>query len=294
MIQARNQSGRVALIGYQHVYLPSCRWAKELILGGRIGAPRRVTIHGFWPRPSEYYARNSWAGKWRSEGGWILDSVLGNAFAHYPNLALWLTGPDLKTSNRVTAFQAELYRAYPIQTFDTCAIRASTAAGIEFLLCFTHACAEERDPVLVVEGRQGAIRFTLPDLCEFMRDGQVIERRSHGQAQQRVWMFEEWFGRMEDGRENLGCEIENALETTRLISAVSQGASIHPLPSSLIRHFVNPRGQDQWAMEGIEEVLERCVRDFKLPSELGGMAWATPPEGMGMDGFEEFAGPKDG
>ena len=89
MKQVEAETGKFCAIGYQHIYLPNVRQAKELILSGGIGKLKSIRVKGLWPRDEKYYNRNNWAGTIRANGEWVLDSPFNNALSHYLNLGLF-------------------------------------------------------------------------------------------------------------------------------------------------------------------------------------------------------------
>lgn len=75
-----------ALIAFQFLYAPETQKLKQLILSGKYGRIRSISVRGAVKRDDAYYGRNKWAGKiCGSNGKMIYDSPLSNAFAHYLN-----------------------------------------------------------------------------------------------------------------------------------------------------------------------------------------------------------------
>lgn len=95
---------------------------------------------------------------------WLLDSVASNAAAHYLHNILFLTGNEMEISADPIKIEAEVYRANPIEMFDTCALRIRTADDAELLFYAAHAVPkkQERVPEFIIEGEQGTV--TLPHL----------------------------------------------------------------------------------------------------------------------------------
>src|SRR5690606_17750573 len=132
---------------------------KRRLLEGAIGRIERVSVLGCWPRPTTYYGRNAWAGRARVESDWILDSRVNNAMAHIVNLAAFLAGPEMDRSIEPERLEAELYRAYPIENFDTASLRVEAAGGVSLLVLMTHACSRTIDPTIVLHGTSGCCRL---------------------------------------------------------------------------------------------------------------------------------------
>ena len=96
---------------------------------------------------------------------WILDSIANNAAAHFLHNMFYVLGGGLNRSAVLRQVTAELYRANAIENFDTAAIRAVTAGGVETLFLATHATGSTLGPNLCYEFE----RATIP--CESASPG---------------------------------------------------------------------------------------------------------------------------
>ena len=157
MIAARDEANLPVIIGYQHLADPAILATKRRLLGGELGEIRSARVVGCWPRPRSYYSRNDWAGRLGVDQRWVLDSPLSNAMSHYLQLAMYLLGPDEYDTAEAAQVQAELYRANPIENFDTCSVRIHTEQGIDLLVLLTHASCEIMDPTIEILGEKGSV-----------------------------------------------------------------------------------------------------------------------------------------
>ena len=155
MIADRDRAGLPVAVAFQTMYDDATWQAKRLLLEGAVGHVRRASVVGCWPRGASYYARNRWAGRLRDGDAWVLDSPANNAMAHFLNLALFLLGPTADAPAAPALVEAELYRANPIETYDTCTLRVTLLGGAALLVAMTHACAGTVDPVVTIEGGRG-------------------------------------------------------------------------------------------------------------------------------------------
>ena len=161
IINASDETGRFAIVGYQHICQPGILRIKHAISSGSLGKIKSVKAIGLWPRPHSYYARNSWAGRLKSNGGWILDSPANNALAHYLNIVLFFGGSSERETAEITWSQAALYRARnDIETFDTAFIKMKTRDGADLFFATSHAPEAQLDPIVEVEGEAGFARWT--------------------------------------------------------------------------------------------------------------------------------------
>jgi len=287
MIAARDAANRAVHVGFQDTYGPTTRWVKQQALAGAIGKIRRVTVSALWPRADSYYARNTWAGKIQRDGKWVLDSPANNALCHQLNLAMYLTGPTADESNSPTAVEAELYRGRPaIENYDTCFIRCQTTGGTEAMILLTHATSEHRQPVVELVGDNGTLRRSINGTAELEREGKTVANaKDEGRASHRV-MTNNFVDRVTGIVPRSMCEIENAIEPTRIVCAASEAAPVRAIDPA----HLEPTGDDTvYAIRDIKEVFDRCLAEFALPSELG-VVWATPGGRLATEDYNHFTG----
>ncbi|MGB7158866.1 MAG: Gfo/Idh/MocA family oxidoreductase, partial [Tepidisphaeraceae bacterium] len=175
MLEARDRFDRLVAIGYQWSFSPAIQKLKGDILAGVFGRAKRLRTIVLWPRDEAYYGRNRWAGAKRdAHGNWVWDSPVNNACAHYLHNMLYMTGPRVDRSAAPATVVAELYRAHPIENYDTGALRITTADGVELLFIVSHATAERVDPTFSYEFERGTIEFAgIPD-------GRIVARMADG------------------------------------------------------------------------------------------------------------------
>src|SRR4051812_59806 len=119
MIAARDRANLSVVIGFQDIYQPAVAKLKHRLISGELGQATSATVIGCWPRSERYFGRNDWAGRFKRDGRWVMDSPATNALAHFINLAMFLLGDTTSTSASATHMAAELYRANRIENFDT-------------------------------------------------------------------------------------------------------------------------------------------------------------------------------
>lgn len=273
MIEARDQAGKLAVIGYQWSYSSCIRALKTDILNGLLGRPRRLSTMVLWPRDDRYYARNNWAGARQSaNGAWVLDSPANNACAHYLHNMLFVLGERMETSVAPDTLQAELYRANDISNYDTVAFRIMTHAGTEILFYATHACNKLRGPEFIYEFEQGVVTFE--------RGGQVTARLNDGtvktygapDADGVYAKFWETVAAVR-GQAQVICGIETAMMQTKCINAAHISCpEIVEFPRDLIYKKGIPGAQTK-VMTGLTEVLEAAYTAKLLPHEIGKASW---------------------
>ncbi|KPL07499.1 hypothetical protein AMJ86_04380, partial [bacterium SM23_57] len=160
LINARDASGKGVMIGYQWSYSQAIQALKMDIMSGLFGKPIRLRTLCFWPRDDIYYSRNDWAGRIKSDDGvWILDSPVNNAMAHFLHNLFYILGPETHLSAIPQEVTAELYRAVPIENYDTAACRIVTSDGTELLFYGSHVTAINKDPMFRFEFEDAVITF---------------------------------------------------------------------------------------------------------------------------------------
>jgi predicted dehydrogenase len=300
MIAAQRESGLPVAIGYQDIYHPATLALKRWILDGRIGRPIGATLHACWPRGDEYYNRNAWAGALRREGAWVLDSPANNAQAHYLNLALFLLGNSEADAAEPVSVEAELYRARPIENFDTVSMRIRLMPDERpLVVLLTHACARTVHPRITIRGTSGTLDIRLFDRAEVRSSaGDVIETiplRNDNGGVQVARSFARWMR---------GEAIDGAIATLAVsrphavvVSGASEASPVHDVPAEFVDHAAAADGHENGpavnAIRGIEEIFERCAADNRLLSESP-MAppWAKGAGRKDLRGYRHFAGPR--
>lgn len=130
-------------VGFNFIGDPFRRDLKQRILAGEFGKLESASLHAVWPRSTDYYERNEWAGSLTFGARWVLDSCIGNALAHYVENVLWLCGgPEIDQVASVSQVHAGLYRRHQITSFDTVLANCLIGDGIEFRIAATHTGEE--------------------------------------------------------------------------------------------------------------------------------------------------------
>jgi hypothetical protein len=117
----------------------------------------RVGGVGAWSRPLGYWQRSPWAGHRSLDGRPVVDGVATNPLAHAVATALALV--DARTTDDVARVDVDLYRANAIESDDTSVVRVRTTDGREITCALTLCAAEQREPVLHVEGTTGSADY---------------------------------------------------------------------------------------------------------------------------------------
>jgi predicted dehydrogenase len=275
MIEAEKGSGRRAAVGYQWSFSPAVQDLKRDIMSGRFGRAKRLKCLYLWSRDDAYYKRNAWAGRKRDDAGaWILDGPAQNAMAHDLHNMFYVLGKEPGSSARPVEVEAELYRAHPIENYDTAAMRAKTADGVEILLYVTHATRAEMGPVCSYEFERGIVR------CSSRTSGFRAEfgdgtRKDYGvpddAPMNKLW---DTIRGVRTG-EAPACGLEAASSQTLCVNGMQDSMpEIRDFPGAMRRAEESPGGSRTVWVEGLDEALAASFEANALPCELG-LAWSA-------------------
>lgn len=263
--------GLFVMSGYQWSHSNAILSLKKDILAGKFGAPVSMKTIILWPRRQSYFKRGSgWAGtKYASDGTPVFDSVANNAAAHYLHNMLYLLGDKLDTAATPDSVDAELFRANPIENFDTSLIRANFGGGVSALFIASHAIAKNVNPRFEYAFENGTVYYD-QDGC-----GSVIRAKMNsGETIEYGDPFEHDANKVDIAVNNasvdksewfLPCTAETASVHTRCICAL-ENCGIVSFPDSMINILDKERDPLRTAA-GLDELLEKCYADGKLITE---------------------------
>lgn len=277
-------SGRVAAVGYQYLHAPEVQALKQRLLAGEIGAVRNIAVHAAWPRSHSYYARNNWAGRLHTADGWVLDSPVANAMAHFFMLMLFLAGETPAEGARVTELTAELYRAQAIESFDTAVLSLRTENGCQLSFHGTHSSREVARPILVVTGEHGRAEWVQDRHATLTGGAGEWRQAAEPEAATRVRMLRDVLARVQ-GRPAFICTPEFATEQVRCIDALHEFVPIAGVPAASRGQCVVD-GEIFTYIEGLDESLRTAFAQ-RTGLHAAGVPWAVPPVSVPM---RDYAG----
>ena len=220
-------------------------------------------ILALWPRAPAYYARNSWAGVLHQAGRPVFDSPFNNALAHQIMNMLYLASTELDQAAYAAAVEAELYRAYDIESFDTGCLRATTRDGVEIFFVASHACSVNVDPMMRLEADGASAEFRLDQGASItFADGRE-ERIEWGDF--RLDMFDNVLAAVTGAIPAPVCTLEVARTHVACIEALHRAASIVDVPAQ----YVSEIEEGQRVISGIDEAARKAWESGRLFSELG-------------------------
>jgi predicted dehydrogenase len=251
---AERRTGRWVAIGFQDMHPRPVRELRARIAAGEWGAVRSVSFSCFWPRAASYYSRNRWAGRLSVDGRVVLDSPLSNAMAHFSMLALHLAAPAAADATDAIVEEADLRRAYPIESFDTFVVRGRTPEGVPFRFAGSHACATETNAEVVVELEKARVVWRQwKRLVITPRDGAPEEFPLPDSDVSRKIFVDDVLGRLA-GREVFTCSTAAAAVHARLYIGLHATHQIRDEDPRRVRRL-NAGERESVVIEGILEEL---------------------------------------
>lgn len=162
MIAARDKAGRQLIVGYQWCFDDTLQKLHDIILSGRLGAPKKLRAIVLWPRDEGYYHRGTrWAGKrYTPDGRPVFDNVASNATAHYLMNMLWMAGFG-QNGTSLGPVDVRVAKANAIDTYDTICANLSLTNEAKIAFAASHAIArnEIQQPMFEYEFEHGTIPF---------------------------------------------------------------------------------------------------------------------------------------
>ena len=291
MITARNQYKHPVAIGFQDVFQPSVRKLKDRLVAGEFGKLLAAQVIGCWPRSERYFTRNEWAGKIRRDGRWVMDSPASNALAHFLHLALFLLGTGGESSASPTEVSAELYRANPIENYDTCSLRFKVGGdAIPLNVAYTHACSTSVEPVVAIETEKAKIFYIANRHIE-IRIGskeEILPLASNPHPH----MLASFAASLRNGGNGVASTLEMARTHIVAVNAASEAAPVLDVAPQYITALP---AADQSTLRAILDVvpaLKSCISSRCHLHETGLAPWAHRPATQSINGYTHFAGPR--
>ena len=272
---AENRHNRLVMVGFQYHYCSENFDLKRDLLAGAIGKLRRVKVIGFWPRGADYYSRTDWAGHIKSGESWVLDSPVSNALAHHLSLALFFAGAHAERSASAVRLAAELYRAQPIENYDTAALRIETDSGVTVHFYASHSCKSTLEPELVLEGDDGRVIWRHGRSYTIEARGAPARTVQLGDEQSaRLRMFRSAIRRLADPGVFV-CDTATAREHTRCIQAAQCSGPVRDVPKEWLETNGKPGLRQKTWIVGVEDTMRRAFDEGRSLAE-GGCPWAGP------------------
>ncbi|MFW6353866.1 MAG: Gfo/Idh/MocA family protein [Verrucomicrobiota bacterium] len=284
---AERESGLLVAVGFQHSYIRGTWEIKRRLLAGEIGEIRRMDSIGLWPRPESYYTRNDWSGRIHDGQFWVLDSPLQNALSHVVNLILFFGGSTLEGRADLREVAAELYRAKPIQSYDTVRTEVTLDSGVRAAVVLSHSSAHRIDPEIRIVGSKGTFTWRFSGAHTFKVGDRIETLRTRGHIPMRDFMFENIVRRIQGDPSGRICTTELAKGEVKWVNAVQDATAIHDIPAVYRRHLVEESGEVFDFVENLDYYAVRAYHERCWFSDLNA-PWAVAPGRLDTTAYTRF------
>lgn len=280
MIETSDRTGKFLAIGYQASFHPATTAIKRMILSGAFGRPTCFKAVVGWPRFDSYYQRAGWAGRIQlDDGRAVYDSPANNATSHYLHNLLFLLGEQPHTAAQLKTIEAELYRAKPIENYDTAMMRAMTHDHVEILFYTSHSTHPGFGPFFELNFENANLIYTHDSLGRAtfhttFKNGLVEQYPGppHG-CVDKLWHCVK-AARDGQSQQPILCDIRTAAVHTQCINTLQHTQTIHDIDASYLARETKD-GDELIYVQGMREVMMQCYEQQKLPAELGDAPWAV-------------------
>jgi predicted dehydrogenase len=270
MEASKNHPYQKVLIGFQWSFSPAILEAKKQIIAGVWGKPLSMKSIVRWPRAFSYYERNDWAGRRNDrKGNFVGDSVISNATAHYLHNPLFMLGGSMGLSADPLKIEAECYKAYDIETFDTAFVRLSVpnkqGSETKVFIAVSHCCAENVDPTIEYTFQNGRMWCSGDDRLHGELNGEPKEFGIIGQGyyNKLTWLCE----CARNGKES-PCTALTALPELKTVNYILNQVTVKHFEKGKVEEYTAPMKEKRLKVNGLDAVMKDCYNTMLLPSEM--------------------------
>ena len=285
MREAARRNGRFLAIGFQYIFTQAVQNLKRIRIEGQLGELRRIKTVTLWPRDTEYYSRNNWAGKLKVDGSKIYDSPAQNAMSHFLNTMLYVAGGRAAETAYPVELYGENYRAQNIESADTQFLRLRTDTDVDIVFIGSHASAIGIGPIIHFIFENGTVEFGASGAPEEYRIVTAArcpyELPTQPPQKSRADAFMDTLDAIGTGRPPL-CTIENALPHSLCVQTLfEESCPVRDINPAYLEDLTSggPGRGDGAAVntviKEIEPVTKRMFDEEKSFSEVTA-PWAEP------------------
>lgn len=294
--EAIRRTGKNLAVGFQWSFSPALLRLKKDIIDGVFGKPVLFQNFTIYTRYDRYYARNNWAGKlYDVAGDLILDSIATNATAHFLHNIFFMLGKDIASSAVPEWIEASLYRANPIETFDTCFINGEFSDGCRFQYVTSHCSDYNRFPILRYELENAVITYDAnaekPCIQARFHDGKVID---YGKPDDTTAGYDEKLYFMLTNRQKMlpiPCTVETIVPHLTVCDALFDRVGVHNFPEDTLYRKSDSNGGGGTFVKDLYSQMWTCFEKNCSPYEAG-FSWAFPSEKVDISSYHHLELPR--
>ena len=266
-------TGQSISVGFQFIGSRCTQMLKQLITNGKLGHVREIRAGACWPRMDQYYSRADWPGRMMLDNSPVFDGPATNALAHLINSVMYFAGEGRDEFAIPAEVKGELYRARPIESYDTACLRGRFASEIEFSVAVTHATETSLPFLIEVRGTKGwgrlshdgaTLETSVGVSCDHMETTQQLIDLNYANFIDVIQgRRDRFFTRLADTRGYVG--------TTNAMLLSSGG--VHDIDPASIRRYTQD-GTGGFEVVKLREAVEESLASGQLFAEQGSV-WAT-------------------
>lgn len=290
---AERRAGRWCAVDFQYTHSPTTAWMHARLAEGRLGAMREARCVVGWPRPASYYARNAWAGRMAHNGYWVLDGPATNAMAHHLTNMLYLAAAQSQGPPVIATVRAELYRAKPIECYDSSCIELVLRDGVRLRHLASHSIERQLEARMVIVCERGRIVWdgAADSAIAEHQDG-TTERfvtpdpsRNHARSLAQVARAVAGI----DPRPLCG-SAEAAPQVLAINLAFESSGGVAPIAEDYVYRVPAGQSSELVCVHGMDAILTEAYERGAVFSELGPRRplWAQASARVAADGYDAF------
>lgn len=258
-------------VGFQYISSPFIQQLKKWKMEGDLGNIKSIHAYGALPRLTSYYQRASWVGKMQVNDEAVFDGPGTNALSHVLHNIMFLGGETYEGFDVPSEVEGELYRARPIESYDTLSMRGHLKSGIHFYFAVSHATEEHRGFYLEILGTKGKAWISKSG-DEIGNDCGLINPVAPLQSPF-IQSYRDFVDYAKGRRSRAVTRLEDTLGYVLATNAaLLASGGIHHIGSEYWKIYTSGN-EEGYQVAGLVDLLEDSVKKGKLFSEMG-IPWA--------------------
>lgn len=268
MVEASRASGKMCVVGFQMQSHPAMHFLRDQLASGAIGTLQYVWASVRWMRPSHYYKRNDWAGRWLAAGKPVFDGPATNALAHVVQGSLALAAPQDQNTPTLEKVRGSLRRARDIQSYDVAYLEALTTENVSVRLAFTHATAIDEQVVVHCRGTAGEATLDWAGNVTISLNGES-EKHWHFPVNASLAATLNFLGALANPEILPSVPIDETLPYMQMVNgALQSSGGSREIPAGE-KHFHPEKGNGgTWVVDGLDEALTTFAQNPEAPPAL--------------------------
>lgn len=290
LVRVQQNSGNYCIVGNEYLYSTSINLLCNEIASGKIGKIKRIRALCGWPCGTKYFRRNDWAGKIITDDKkWSLDGPATNHCAAILANAIHLINTTCDSENSIKSVQAELYRAYPISSYDTTCMRILMENDTEIDFVGSYAVENEVIPMMELECENATINWNFKDektIIKFDNGKKKIFRERNLE-----FKFESIFREAITLTTSRSRKSSSTIQTARshvlaMNLAFESAQKILTVPAKFVRTSRNKTHPKKF-IKKFDQIMSQAYSEGKLFSELD-VPWAHATQPVEAAGYQFF------